>query len=140
MKEIISNQIKEAMKAKDARLLEVLRSIMSKLTEAEKLNNNQALSMSNSLLVIEKLAKQREEALVLYRQAERSDLVDKEEYQWQVLKSYLPSKMNESETMEVLKKAIEGGANDIGSLMKAIAHYGTKIDKKLVSVLAKDLF
>ncbi len=88
--------------------------------------------------MIEKLAKQREEAIALYKQGNREDLVKIEEFQLGVLKTYLPQKMDESQTRDAVMKAVEAGANNIGALMKELAQYGNLIDKKLASQLAKE--
>lgn len=135
MKTLITSQVKEAMKNKDSQKLEVLRAILSKITEGEKANGNKELTDSSCLQVIEKLSKQREEALVLYRKAGRQDLIDKEEFQLNVLKGYLPEKKSVEETEFRVTELINSGLKDMGSLMKSFTDQSW--DKKLVSEIIK---
>jgi uncharacterized protein YqeY len=135
MKALITSSIKEAMKGKESQKLEVLRAILSKITEGEKANSNQELTDAQCLQVIEKLSKQREEALVLYRQAGRQDLIDKEQYQLDVLKAYLPQKKSYEETESKVNELVNSGVKDMGALMKSFSD-GTW-DKKLVSEIVK---
>jgi uncharacterized protein YqeY len=138
LKVSISEKLKTAMKEKNADLLSVLRGITAKITESEKANSNKPLTDEDILKVIEKLAKQREEAIALYKQGNREDLVKIEEFQLGVLKTYLPQKMDEVATREAVKTAVESGANNIGALMKELAKYGNLIDKKIASQIAKE--
>lgn len=135
MKTIIMSQIKEAMKNKEAQKLEVLRAILAKITEGEKANLNQGLTDAQCLQVIEKLAKQREEALILYRKADRQDLVLKEQFQLDVLKGYLPQKKSLVETEQKVSELITAGVKDMGSFMKEFSD--PSWDKKLVSEVVK---
>ena len=135
MKELITNQIKEAMKTKNSQLLEVLRSILSKITEGEKNNSNQELNDEQCLSIIEKLSKQRVEALTLYKKANRQDLIDKEQYQLYVLGSYLPKKKSYEETEREVDNLIKYGIKDMGSFMK---HFSDgSWDRRIVSEIIK---
>jgi uncharacterized protein YqeY len=135
MKTLITTQVKEAMKNKESQKLEVLRAILSKITEGEKANSNKELTDVQCLQVIEKLSKQREEALVLYRKADRKDLIEKEEFQLNLLKSYLPQKKSVEETEAKVDELINSGLKDMGSLMKSFSD--NSWDKKLVSEIIK---
>ncbi len=138
LKQKINEKLKNAMKEKNTELLNVLRSIIAKMTEGEKSNSNKELNDDEILKVIEKLAKQREESIALFQKGNREDLVKSEQYQLDVLKEYLPQKMDEASTRDVIKKAIDSGANNIGALMKELSVYGGLIDKKLASQIAKE--
>lgn len=139
MKKSINDALKNAMKEKNAEKLSVLRSIIAKITEAEKLNSNIELTDDEIVKVVQKLAKQREESINLFKQGNREDLVAIEEFQLSVLKEYLPQMMSEDEVRNVVKIAIENGANNIGLLMKELNQYGSLIDKKIASQIAKEL-
>ncbi len=138
LKQSISEKLKTAMKEKNPAMLGVLRGITSKITEAEKANSNQELSDDDVIKVIEKLAKQREESISLYKQGNREDLVQSEQFELDVLKEYLPQKMDESATRKVVEDAVNAGATNIGLLMKELNQYGNLIDKKLASQIAKE--
>lgn len=138
MKTKINEQLKSAMKNKDADRLSVLRGIISKITEAEKVSNT-TLSDDEIIKTIQKLAKQREESINLFRQGNREDLALAEEFQLSVLKEYLPQMMSESEVRTAVKTAIDNGASNIGALMKELNQYGNLLDKKIASQIAKEL-
>ena len=137
MKTKINEQLKSAMKNKDADRLSVLRGIISKITEAEKVSNT-TLSDDEIIKTIQKLAKQREESINLFRQGNREDLAIAEEFQLSVLKEYLPQMMSESEVRTAVKTAIDNGASNIGALMKELNQYGNLLDKKIASQIAKE--
>ena len=137
MKTKINEQLKSAMKNKDVDRLSVLRGIISKITEAEKVSNT-TLSDDEIIKTIQKLAKQREESINLFRQGNREDLALAEEFQLSVLKEYLPQMMSESEVRTAVKTAIDNGASNIGALMKELNQYGNLLDKKIASQIAKE--
>lgn len=139
LKQNINEKLKSAMKEKNQDLLNVVRGIISKITESEKANSNKELNDDEVIKVIEKLAKQREESIALFKQGNREDLVKSEEFQLSVLKQYLPEKMDETATRKAVEDAIKNGANNIGLLMKEMNKYGNLVDKKLVSQIAKEL-
>jgi uncharacterized protein YqeY len=139
LKQSINEKLKTAMKEKNAEMLNVLRGVISKITESEKANSNKELIDDEVIKVIEKLAKQREESIALFKKGNREDLVTAEEFQLNVLKEYLPQKMDEAATRKAVDEAIQAGATNIGMLMKELGKYGNLIDKKLASQIANEL-
>ena len=139
LKNEINDKLRLAMKSKNIELLNVLRSILSKITEGEKLNSNQELTDDEIIKIIIKLAKQREESIALFNQGGREDLVLIEQNQLNVLNEYIPKKYNDAETRKIVEELISNGANNIALLMKELNKYGNLIDKKLASSIAKEL-
>lgn len=137
IKEKINERLKNSMKDKDSELLNVMRSISAKITEAEK-KDGKILSDDEVLKVIEKLSKQREESINLFHQGNRLDLVEKEEYQLNILKEYIPQKFDENKTREIISELVSKGFTNIGSIMKELNSYGNSIDKKIASVIIKE--
>lgn len=135
----IGKAIVSSMKEKNSGLVVTYRNIMSKIIEAEKNNNNQEISDDEVIKLIDKLAKQREEAILLYEKGNRQDLVDIEKFELSVLTKFLPQKMDETATRLAIQTAIDNGCNNIGLLMKNLGQYGNLIDKKLASQIAKEL-
>lgn len=140
IKETIEERLKLAMKEGNPEKLNVLRSIKAKITETEKNNMNKQLSDEEVIKVIEKLAKQREESIELFKQGNREDLLVTEQYQLDYLKQYIPEKYDEQKTREIVETLIKNGASNIGLLMKELNQYGNMLDKKLASSIAKELF
>ncbi len=138
LKNVISERTKQAMRDKNSALLNTLRNINSKITEYEKSSAGKVASDDDIIKIIEKLSKQREEAIKLYKQGSREDLVAIEEFEFNVLKEYLPQKLNEDQTREIIKNLYESGTSTIGEYMKALSAYGNNVDKKLASEIIKE--
>lgn len=139
IKQQINDRIKQAMKDKDSLLLNVLRNINSKIIEFEKSTANKIASDNDILVIIEKLSKQREEAIKLYIQGNRVDLVTTEQSELDILKQYLPTKIGVDETREIIKFIVSSGTKNIGEIMKILnSKYGNLIDKKIASEIIKE--
>lgn len=139
LKTKIQENLTLALKDKDGASTLVYRNILAKITEFEKANSNKEVNDNEVINVIEKLAKQREESIKLFKEGGRSDLAEKEEFELNLLKSFLPTKFNEQETREILLELIDSGCNTMALLMKQLNNYGNKMDKKLASEIIKSL-
>lgn len=138
MKNEIKNSLKIAMLAKDTVKISTLRSIITKITEAEKVNGSE-LNEESIIKVIDKLSKQREESISLYQKGGRIDLVEAEEKELKILKEYLPEKFSYEKTKEIVSELISSGVNNMGSIMKELNQYGNLVDKKIASTIIKEL-
>jgi uncharacterized protein YqeY len=120
--ETISNDILEAMKAREKEKLEALRGIKKVMIEAKSAAGASGeLSDQDALKIIQKLAKQGTESASIYKEQGRNDLYEQEMFQVKVFEAYLPAKMTDAE-LEVAVKAIiaESGASgmkDMGKVM-----------------------
>ena len=118
----ISNDIKEAMKAKDKVKLETLRNVKKFFLEAKTAPGaNDSLSDGTALKIIQKLTKQGKDAAEIYIEQNRQDLADAELAQVKVLEEYLPKQLTQEE-LEIQIKAIiaetgASGAKDMGKVM-----------------------
>ncbi len=118
----ISNDIKEAMKAKDKVRLETLRNVKKVFLEAKTAPGaNDTLTDDNALKIIQKLVKQGKDSAEIYKGQGREDLAGDELAQVNVLEAYLPKQMTEAELEAALKEIIaETGATsgkDMGKIM-----------------------
>lgn len=105
--EKIKSQIKDAMMAKDAVRLSVLRGLVTAFTNecvSKGGTPQDMLSDEEALVVIARTAKQRKDAISQFAQAGRQDLVDEDMAQLAILETYLPKLMDKSE-VEVIAKA-----------------------------------
>ena len=120
----ISNDIKDAMKAKDKVRLETLRNIKKVFLEAKTAPGaNDTLTDDAAMKIMQKLVKQGKDSAALYNEQGRADLAEAELAQVAVIETYLPKQMS-AEELEVALKAIiaEGGAEgpkDMGKVMGA---------------------
>ena len=118
----VSEDIKNAMKAKDKVALETLRNIKKYFIEAKTAPGaNDELSDDAALKIIQKLVKQGKDAAEIYVGQSRQDLADAELAQVKVMEAYLPKQMTAEELEAALKEIIaetgaEGG-KDMGKVM-----------------------
>ena len=120
--ERVSEDIKNAMKAKDKVALETLRNVKKVFLEAKTAPGaNDTLTEADALKLLQKLVKQGKDSAAIYVGQNRQDLADAELAQVAVLEKYLPKQMSAEELEAELKKIIaEVGAStakDMGKVM-----------------------
>ena len=118
----ISNDIKEAMKAKDKVRLETLRNIKKVFLEAKTAPGaNDTLTDDAALKIMQKLVKQGKDSATLYNEQGRADLAEAELAQVAVIETYLPKQMSAEELETALKAIIAEvgaeGPKDMGKVM-----------------------
>ena len=122
MFERISNDIKEAMKAKDKVRLETLRNIKNVFLEAKTAPGaNDTLTDDAAMKIMQKLVKQGKDSAALYAEQGRADLAEAELAQVAVIETYLPKQMSAEELEAALKAIIAEvgaeGPKDMGKVM-----------------------
>ena len=120
--EKVSEDIKNAMKAKDKVALETLRNVKKVFLEAKTAPGaNDTLTDADALKLIQKLVKQGKDSAAIYVEQKRQDLAEAELAQVAVLEKYLPKQMSAEELEAELKKIIaEVGATspkEMGKVM-----------------------
>ena len=120
--EKVSEDIKNAMKAKDKVALETLRNVKKVFLEAKTAPGaNDTLTDADALKLIQKLVKQGKDSAAIYMEQKRQDLAEAELAQVAVLEKYLPKQMSAEELEAELKKIIaEVGATspkEMGKVM-----------------------
>lgn len=141
----ISNDIKEAMKARDKVRLETLRNVKKVFLEAKTAPGaNDTLSDSNAMKILQKLAKQGKESAETYKQQNRADLADAELAQVAVIEEYLPKPFTPEEIEEAVSTIIaQTGATsmkDMGKVMGvATKQLAGKADGTAISAMVKKL-
>ena len=118
----ISNDIKEAMKAKDKVRLETLRNINKVFLEAKTAPGaNDTLTDDAAMKIMQKLVKQGKDSATLYTEQGRADLAEAELAQVAVIETYLPKQMSAEELEAALKAIIAEvgaeGPKDMGKVM-----------------------
>ena len=143
--ERVSEDIKNAMKAKDKVALETLRNVKKFFLEAKTAPGaNDTLTDADALKIVQKLVKQGKDAAEIYIGQGRQDLADAELAQVQVMETYLPKQMSAEELEAALKEIIaEVGATsgkDMGKVMKAAKEQiGARADGKTINEVVKKL-
>jgi uncharacterized protein YqeY len=122
--ERVDSDLKDAMRAKDAIKLGVLRMLKSALKYAaiEK-SGAEEVNEADAVQVIRKQAKQRQDSIESFEKGGRNELAEKEKLELSILNSYLPQAMNAAELAQLVREAIaEVGAASkaqMGVVMKA---------------------
>lgn len=141
--EQLTNDMKEAMKAKDKVTLGVVRMVKSSVSN-EQIKLGHDLTADEELAVLSREMKQRVEEMESYKDADRADLAEEIQGQIDVLKRYMPEQMSEEEVVAVVKETIaEVGASskaDLGKVMGALMpKVKGKADGKLVNQTVQSL-
>jgi len=140
LQERVDSDLKEAMRAKDATKLGVLRMLKSALKYAAiaKSGAEAELSDAEVVQVIRKQAKQRHDSIESFEGGGRTELAEKEKEELAILNSYLPQAISADELAKVVRQTIaETGATSkgqMGIVMKALqAKVGGRADGKTLS-------
>jgi uncharacterized protein YqeY len=140
LQERVDADLKEAMRAKDATKLGVLRMLKSALKYAAiaKSDSEAELSDVEAVQVIRKQAKQRQDSIESFGKGGRAELVEKEKEELSILNEYLPQPMSADEISKVVRETIaEAGATSrtqMGVVMKALqAKVAGRVDGKALS-------
>jgi len=137
----LTDDVKTAMKAREADRLSVLRMTLSEIKNA-RIAKGDDLDEAEVIQVIKKAIKSRTESAEQYEAGDRKDLADKELAEAELLKAYLPEQITGDALVAVVDAAIaETGATsikDMGGVMKAVmAAHGSSVDGKEVGALVK---
>lgn len=124
MREILVQQMKDAMKAGDKVRVGALRLIMAALKdrEIEMRGTGKIVSRADELAVLTKMVKSRQESLAIYQQAGRNELADQETAEIAVISEFLPKQMDDAAMNAAVTAAIaQSGAASIKDMGKVVA-------------------
>ena len=145
LREDINNAVKVAMKAKDERTLSTLRMVNSTIKNADieaRGHGKPQLSDADLLGVLQKMIKQRQEAVELYDKGGRAELATQEREEIAVITAYLPKQMSENDVKAAIAAVIAetnaAGIKDMGKVIGALkAKYAGQMDFGKASGLVK---
>src|SRR2546423_3981678 len=121
LKQQITEDMKAAMRARDAVRLSAIRLLLAALKQRE-VDERIELSDADVLSVVEKLIKQRRESIAQFEKAARNDLAAAEKFEIEVLSAYLPRQMSDAEIGEAVAAAVaESGASGMKDMAKVMA-------------------
>ena len=134
----IDSDLKDAMRAKDAARLSTLRMLKSAVEYYKIGKKQEKLTDADVVAVIKGQIKQRQDSIDGFEKGGRTDLVNKEKGELEVLKSYLPKELSQAQIEEIVNATIAelGAATraDMGKVMKAVqAKTAGRADNRLVS-------
>ena len=120
LKKRIKDDMKAAMRAKDKERLNVIRMILAAIKQIE-VDERIELDDERTIVVMDKMLKQRRESIKQYSEAGRTDLSDIEEAEVLVIQDFLPKALTEQEIESMVVKAIaDTGANSIKDMGKVM--------------------
>jgi uncharacterized protein YqeY len=139
----IMAQMKEAMKAKDEVTLRGLRAIKAALLLL-KTSGSGEITQDDEIKMLQKLVKQRNDSLDIFKQQNRGDLAQKEEEEIRVIEQFLPKQLTDEEIRTEVQQIItETGASspaDMGKVMGvATKKLAGKADGKKISAIVKEI-
>jgi uncharacterized protein YqeY len=145
LRDDINNALKEAMKGKNERAVSTLRMVNATLKNADieaRGLSKPALTDSDVLPILQKMIKQRQESVELYKKGGRDDLVALEEAEIAIISAYLPKQMSEAEMQSAIDAAVaETGASGMKDMGKVIGvlrgKYAGQMDMGKASALVK---
>lgn len=124
LEERIDLDLKESMKNRQSEKTGALRMIKAAVINLKVEKRKEQLNDEDVLQVIQKQAKQRKESIESFEKAGRQDLVAKEKAELDILETYLPKQMSETEITKIIQAIIaKTGAsskNDTGRVMKEV--------------------
>jgi uncharacterized protein YqeY len=138
-------EMKDAMKAKDEAALRGLRAIKAEIIKAKtEPGANGQVSVDTEIKMLQKMTKQRKDALEIYQQQNRADLAKKEQEEIAIIEKFLPKQLSDADLKEALTKIIaETGAaspDDMGKVMGAATkQLAGMADGKAILAAVKEL-
>jgi hypothetical protein len=121
LKTRINEDMKAAMKARDATRLAAIRLLMAAMKQKE-VDERIELDDVGVIAIIEKMLKQRKDSITQYEAAKRQDLADAEKFEVEVLTAYMPQAMGAAEIEAIVAKAVaDSGAKGPADMGKVIA-------------------
>lgn len=122
LKDRIASDLKEAMRARDQLRLDTLRSALSGF-QYKRSEGGQELSDSDETDVVQRLVKQRADAIAEYDKAGRTDLAEKERKEREILLTYLPAQRSAAEIREIVQSVLAelpAESRNAGAVMKVV--------------------
>jgi uncharacterized protein YqeY len=141
LRTLITEDMKGAMRAKDAPRLSAIRLLLAALKQRE-VDERTELTDADVLAIIEKMIKQRRDSIEQFRKGGRQDLADNEQFEITVLQGYMPEAMSAAEVETAVAEAISNsGATAMSDMGKVMALLKPKLagraDMGKVSALVK---
>ena len=143
--EKINNDIKEAMKAKQADRLMALRAVKSEILLAQTAEGgSDVLSTETEIKILQKLVKQRKDSAEMFLKSGRQDLYEKEAGDIKFIEVYLPAQLSENELVGIIKKIItDSGATSVKDMGKVIGLVNKEVsgraEGKLIAQKVKEI-
>jgi len=148
LKETIETEYKKALKLKDKTKISTYRLILSSIKDLDIINrsgpNKKNTDDDDIKKLFKKMVKQRAESIEIYKKNNRSDLLEVEQNEYDIISSFLPKQLNEEDTKKICENIIAkvgaSSVKDMGKVMGEIKiHHADEIDFSKAGALIKQL-
>ena len=148
LKETIETEYKNALKSKDKTKISTYRLILSSIKDLDILNrsgpNKKNTDDEDINKLLKKMVKQRNESIEIYKKNNRSDLLEVEQSELDILSGFLPKQLSEDETkkicLEIISKVGASSVKDMGKVMSELKkQHADDIDFSKASPLIREL-
>ena len=147
LKNQIENMLNKALKEKDKNTYPTLRLIVSAIKDAEianRIKEKKDISDADITAILKKMIKQRNESCEVYKKAGRTELLDSETKEINVVNTFLPKQLTDEETKNICEEVVKStGATsmkDMGKVMGALkSKHSDTLDFSKVSPIIKEL-
>ena len=144
LEERITQDLKEAMKAKDQAALRGIRAIKAAILLEKTSGANHEIDDGTELKILQKLVKQRKDSLDIYEKQNREDLAQTEREEIEIIRRYLPKQLTRDELKAEIKKVIDQvGATSIKDMGQVMGIASKKLagrtDGKTMSGIVREL-
>ena len=148
LKETIETEYKKALKSKDKTKISTYRLILSSIKDLDILNrsgpNKNETDDDDIKKLFKKMMKQRAESIEIYKKNNRSDLLEVEQNEYDILSSFLPKQLNEEDTKKIcegiISKVGASSVKDMGKVMGELKKlHADEIDFSKAGALIKQL-
>ncbi len=148
LKETIETEYKKSLKSKDKIKISTYRLILSSIKDLDIINrsgsNKKETDDDDIKKLFKKMMKQRAESIEIYKKNNRSDLLEVEQNEYDILSSFLPKQLNEEDTKKICEDIISKvGANSVKEMGKVMGelkkHHADEIDFSKAGELIKQL-
>ena len=147
LKETIETEYKNALKSKDKSKISTYRLILSSIKDLDISNrsgpNKKETDDEDIKKLFKKMVKQRAESIDIYKKNNRSDLLEVEQNEYNILSSFLPKQLSEEDTKKICEETISKlsatSIKDMGKVMGALkSKYAGQMDFGAVGALVKN--
>lgn len=123
LKQSIQEDMKNAMRARDQRRLDAIRLVLAAVKQKE-VDERVEVDDVALLAILDKMLKQRRDSIDQFRSAGRQDLIDKEQFEIEVIQTYLPAALSDDEIVTIINNAIAqaeaSSSKDMGKVMAIV--------------------
>ena len=143
LKETIETEYKKSLKSKDKTKISTYRLILSSIKDLDIVNrsspNKKETDDDDIKKLFKKMVKQRAESIEIYKKNNRSDLLEVEQNEYDILSSFLPKQLNEEDTKKICEEIISKvGANSVKDMGKVMGElkkqHADEIDLSLIHI------